>query len=532
MDRPRLNKFNHKPNHMQGSPHRTYHSHNQPAYPVSPQVTYPVGPPQVDYSVQSPPQVAYPIQGPQVAYPVQGPPQVAYPIHNSSDRSYNNSNDNYYQHKFTKNPYHNNQSTDHYNNNTNRHRPVYQNYNHQQQHQQPHYHKNYNQNQPPYPRYHNKDNYNGNQSSHTNAPYGAPYNGNSALSHIKSLLARYINKNVSFATFKYTMAEYKYDLEQLSTAKYFTSPNYNGNLCLVVFVKIQNKYYAYSVDKKTLSKNIQNNIDEINISKLNIRVDESLYNGTILDCTQLNTGNNLQKIFMINDVYLFRGDNIVEDNIDNKLLNVDTYMKMVHKDDVFNDTSFITNKLYDLSEIKELISVYIPKSQLKNYIKGVTFYAQQNHTKIIYLFNNCAKTEKTEKSEQKKLVIRNPNIDSKDGDVTAHFRIKKTETPDVYHLYLKKKGIRDGKKIIRLKKYCIAYLPTTSTSYFCKDIFNDIDTDSDDLVIVKCKYCVDKNKWIPFEHAKDKKYPDYYKDIESKYGLAERGTAKSDDASI
>lgn len=470
-------------------------------------------------------------------------------INNNKSVRYNDNNtDNYYQPKFNNNlqphygktynqnlnPPFDDSSNNVYNNGQNRH---HSNRNHN-------YVKNHNTNyNPNYNQSHNT-NYGSNYNQHRNVHRNnrnissnmyeqqENYNGpqlnyqNNNLIETKSVLARYINKNVILSTFKYTIAEYKHDLELLNTGKYFVSPNYNGNLCLVVFVKILNKYYSYSIDKKTLSKNIQGDVDEIKMSKLNIRLDESIYNGTILDCTQLNMGTNLQKSFVINDVYMFRGENIANENIDNKLLNIDTYMKVIYKDDVLNDTTFVTNKLFELKEIKELINVYIPKSKLKNHVKGVTFYAQQNHTKLIYLFNNCCKPEKTE--QQKKLTIRTADVNNNDGDVIAYFRIKKTETPDVYHLYLKKKGIKDGKKSIRLKKYCIAYVPTINVSYFCKDIFLS-DTDND-LIIVKCKYCADKNKWIPFEHIKDRKYPDSYKDIESKYGLVDNSNKPDDDS--
>jgi hypothetical protein len=360
-------------------------------------------------------------------------------------------------------------------------------------------------NQQMYNKKNNDDNYNN---------YNNITKNNDYLTNIKNLLSRFINKHVTLTTFKYTIVEYKYDLEQLNTGKFFVSPNYNGNLCLVVFVKIMNKYYSYSIDKKTLSKNIQNNIDAIKICKLNIRLDESIYDGTILDCTQLNMGNNLQKTFIINDVYMFRGENISEDNIDNKLLNIETFMKIIQKDDIMNDTTFATNKLYELKDIKDLVNIHIQKSQLKNHIKGITFYSQQNHIKLIYLFNNCGKSDK----DKKNMVIRSSGIDNNiNEEVTAYFRIKKTETPDVYHLYLKKKSIKDGKKFIRLKKYCIAYVPTINVSYFCKDVFNS--SDDGDLIIVKCKLNQEKNKWIPFEQAKEKKYPDSYKDIENKYGI-------------
>lgn len=359
---------------------------------------------------------------------------------------------------------------------------------------------------------HRNNRFNSNQN-HQQFKQQEPKWQNGELLNIKTLLARYITKNIDLTTFKYVIAEYKHDLEPLNNGKYYISPNYNGNLCLAIFVKIANKYYSYTVDKKTLTKNIQNNIGEIKITKLNIRLDESVYNGTILDCTVINNfNNNARKNIVINDVYMFCGNNLMKDSIYNKLLNIEAYLKSMNNDDVLNDVTFMVNKLYNLYDIKQLISTHIPNSKFKTIIKGVTFYSQYNYNKIIYLFSN---SNKSSDDDQKQTIIRKSNVSCNDDDIIAYFRIKKTNTPDVYHLYLKKKSIKDGKKFIRLKKFCIAYIPSIDVSYFCKDLFKV--NDDTNMIIVKCKYDKNKNKWIPQEHAKDKRYPDSYKIVEQQY---------------
>jgi hypothetical protein len=63
--------------------------------------------------------------------------------------------------------------------------------------------------------------------------------------------------------------------------------------------------------------------------------------------------------------------------------------------------------------------------------------------------------------------------------------------------------------MIKLKKYSIAYIPTKEVSYFCKNL---VDVYGDSL-IVKCKYDLEKDKWIPFEYIKDIILPDDIKTV-------------------
>jgi len=35
-----------------------------------------------------------------------------------------------------------------------------------------------------------------------------------------------------------------------------------------------------------------------------------------------------------------------------------------------------------------------------------------------------------------------------------------------------------------------------------------------EIALVKCKYSLEKNKWIPYEHVKDKKFPDKYENVD------------------
>jgi hypothetical protein len=332
--------------------------------------------------------------------------------------------------------------------------------------------------------------------------------------HVKQQLVNFIYNTITISKFKYSLIAYENDLDMLAKTDYFVSPNYNGINSLLIFVKLRNNYYSFTIDRRTLTYNpSQLDLNSIKIIPINIRLDESIYNGTIIDGVVL-YNNSRNKTFVINDIYVFRGQCLTDDKINDKMLNISMYLQAnLTKDKFLKNITFVINKLYEPKDIQHLVNIYIPKSKYKNSIKGLAFYPTISGTKLIYLFNNCSnitpKKSLHDKTRKKIITIRPSGFNNTDG-ITAIFRIKKTKTPDVYHLYLSKKMIKNGKKIIKFKKYGIAYIPTFNVSYFCKDLFNSID---DNATLVKCKYSCEKNKWIPFEHTKDKKIPDNIKNV-------------------
>lgn len=333
--------------------------------------------------------------------------------------------------------------------------------------------------------------------------------------YIKQQLIKYIYETIDISKFKYKLIEYEYDLSLLKEMNYFISPNYNGINCLLVFIKIKDRFYSFMVDRRTLSYNInQVNIDNVKIFPVTVRLDKSIYNGTIIDGVLLyNRNKNKNRNFMINDIYYFRGNDLTQDKINFKLLNISTYLESYYKNDIqLNDITFFVNKLYEIYEIKKLVNDYIPKSKLRTSIKGLVFYPEISGTKLIYLYNNCSQDK--EKVTSYPPITVSPiikqvrdciNLDNLKGKITAVFRMKKTDTVDVYKLYLGKTIEKDNKKLLKYINYCLAYIPSKECSFFCKDLFEKLNTDS---ILVECQYVPDKDKWIPFKHAKDKKRPD------------------------
>src|SRR5947207_5256190 len=96
--------------------------------------------------------------------------------------------------------------------------------------------------------------------------------------YIKQQLINYIYSTVELSNFNYKLLEYEADLNLLTKDKYFVSANYSGSNCLLIFVKIKERFFSYLVDRKTLTYNKNSiNLDNIKIIPVNIKLDESIY---------------------------------------------------------------------------------------------------------------------------------------------------------------------------------------------------------------------------------------------------------------
>jgi hypothetical protein len=325
---------------------------------------------------------------------------------------------------------------------------------------------------------------------------------------MKQYVINYIYSKVDMAKYKYKLIEYEHDLSQLKETKFYVSPNYNGIASLLVFMKIRDKFYSLLIDRRTLNYDKNKiNIDEIKIMQIDIRLDLSIYDGTIIDGVLLYNYINKMKHYVVNDLYFFRGKDMAEENINDKMLNMDTYLNtFMKKDNVVNNIGLVVNKLYKLNEINELVNVYIPKSTYSSTIKGLAFFPEVSATKLIYLYNNCVEV-KDQKIDEKN--IRKTNIEIGDKDITAIFKIKKSDIIDVYWLYVAKKEEDNGKTVLKYNKYMKAFLPTQEISHFCNDLL--VGTKS---ALVECKYLHEKCKWVPIKLASDKKRPFYKEEVD------------------
>lgn len=383
-----------------------------------------------------------------------------------------------------------------------------------------------NNNQPnqnrPYTKNHNHDQ---GQNTRPNAQMFRDDNNdnNNSFNYVKKTLIEYISRTVNLSNYKYKMLEYEHDLQLLKEKSYMVSPNYGGINGLLIFMKHEDKYLSFVIDKKFLTYNLDKvDYNKVKIIQMNCRLDDSIYKGTIMDGVLLTDNRNGGKKFVINDMYYFRGESLTDDKIAHKLLNVASYFESNKIDSSLNDCSFIVNKLYKLDEIDNIINKYIPQLPSNNFISGVAFYSEFSASKLIYLFNNATNNnnDKQKNQVQQTQSVPIPNYPSdtnptnneyviietvKDDNVnidTLTFKAKQTSINDVYNLYL---GSILPNKTFKYNKIGIACIPTIECSFFCRDTF--INSNGMD-VLMDCKHDALKNVWIPVKLNTDKRKPD------------------------
>jgi len=436
---------------------------------------------------------------------------------------------------------------------------------------------------------------------------------------IKQQLIDYIYSVVNLSNFKYKLMETHNDLQLLTTAKYYISGNYTGSNCLMVFTKNKDRFYSFLVDRKTLSyEKDRINIDNVDINPISLGLEDSIYDGTIIDGILSQTENS--KIYIITDLYLFRGEDMTKDQIKYKLINIKKYLDIyINQDQNINSINVTVNNLYDIGEIKNLVTKVIPQTKQMQ-VRGIAFYPNISGTKLLYMFNKQSqphnipqhntqqhntqqyntqisqpiprmnynqpynqpykqpyqqpykqpyqqpyqrsnnvqvpvqqKRENVGMSNQipkkhfedntpprktyfsgssnnspQDEIKENPEgqtmgvackskqkchyVCKSNEQVILTFEMRQTEQCDVYNLYLVHK-CKDGEKtILKTKRFGIAYIPTIQCSKMCKDII----IANNGKALMKCKFDDKREKWIPIEQDKQRKYPDYISTFDEK----------------
>ncbi len=402
----------------------------------------------------------------------------------------------------------------------------------------------------------NSDNtYKTNNSDNT---YKTNNSDNELTNEQKGQLIEYIYSSTELSRFKYKILEVEDDLQQLDVNKYIVSANFTGPNCLLVFIKIKDKFYSHLIDRKTLSYNpSQINLNNLKTIRVRVALEQKIYDGTIFDGILIQ--NNGNKTFIITDCYYLRGKNLCNDQLTYKLINIKSYLDANYdSESKLNTINLNVNKTYDLSNISTLINIDIPKTKTtsKNFqIRGITFHPLVSGTKLIYLFGNETKSNNQPINQSNNQSNNQPNNQSinqsnnqsinqsnnqsinqikkkvnisyickTNEPIYAILEIKKTETIDVYKLFAVEKCIRDNKTVLKSKKMGIAYIPTDKCSNMCKILINS----NNPRILMKCQFIQSKNKWMPVEQDLEHKIPSYVVDIEKNMEIIEEAESDSE----
>jgi hypothetical protein len=353
---------------------------------------------------------------------------------------------------------------------------------------------------------------------------------------IKHQLIDYIYSTVDLSQFKYEMLEFEHDLPKLSDKKYYLTANFSGSNCLLVFTKIREKFYAFTIDRKTLSYS-RNKVDpnKVDLQFVNTNVDSSIYNGSIFDGVLIHASGKTK--FVVSDIYTFKKSDYTNVDLDMKIFELQNYLENTkpetsalnnsHKRYV--DLEIGVNKIYPLNKIETFVNKIIPKfADCK--IRGICFYPKVSGTKLIFLFGNDKRVPETkyETKYEAKSVKKSPECgqdnDFKDGKLTKYkfisstsnpvhaiLEMKKTDTVDVYKLHSVEKTLKEGKNILMRKKMGIAYIPTLERSQWCRDAMLKAKKNS---ILVKCLFHNRDGKWEPIEVDEKARFPTFFSMID------------------
>jgi hypothetical protein len=373
------------------------------------------------------------------------------------------------------------------------------------------------------------------------------------------------------SNFKYDLIQYEADLSKLSLKKFYTSINFYGTSSLLVFTKVNNKHYCFTVERQTLSYNF-NKIDynKVKLDMRNIRLDYDIYQGTIFDGILVKTSNK-DDLFIISDVYTFRGINYTKTRLDEKLKIVIDYLKENYSEDhLENNIKLTINRIFPIDKTTHVVNKILPEIKDLKY-RGLCFYPEYSETKLIFMFNNNQdkqdkkdshpmqqrnkyisqdkytnqdkyinprynlqeiknnndnkrdKEIKKENISDNNKIITTPHenkysdknqskyryINTSGQDIFATLEVKPTGNVDVYKVNSVERTIIEGKKILKRIQMGIAYINKIQQSHKLRELFNNKSS-----LLMKCKFNDDKSKWEPLEIDSNAKHPTFINDID------------------
>lgn len=335
---------------------------------------------------------------------------------------------------------------------------------------------------------------------------------------IKTELLKYLYNKLQLYNYKFTEIKCNGDIVNLRNSHYYISANYGGIMNLLIFLEINNNYYCYLIDRRSISFTRDKlNIENVRIQKLNIAVDLKLYNGSIFDCVVIDNLNNSHKNIIITDVFYYCSKNMLTHNYKNKMLLISNIFKNNE------NTTINVSPTFELNQKNILFFEYIKQFSKNLNIKGISFYPEKSGIKLIYIFNKndvdlkeklmyniefinkCDTNESEKKIEvEKKIknitVMKNVitfdliNIDDT-KIIKQVFEVVKTDTSDIYKLY----ALFNENGNITKQKIGISYINSYDNSIKCKRIFNE--TKIKNMV---CRFNSHIKKWI-IENETDEK---------------------------
>ena len=359
---------------------------------------------------------------------------------------------------------------------------------------------------------------------------------------IKQLLINFIYSKIKLTNFEYQELKTKHDLNLLTNTNYLVVPNYIGVLSLLVFMKDNDRYYSFIVEKQSLGVDKQTVLEQIKIWPIKINLNYRIYDGTIFEGICFFKNRN-PSLFIFNDMYYFQGIPQFNELLHYKMLNIEIYLKkfqaeneqfkiyvnehytmdkfddavkMLSRQKSFNDSDTIKPENLNINGL-----IFYPLLPIdytsQEPIKRLVFNKKQEKSMIYKIINSDTSQQQKQSKQKQKIQNNNYEIINSYNEVILKFLMKKTPISDNYKLFLLTTPINNSLNAEAYKTVFIGYtyISTRDQSlYWYKQFIHE------NSKIVKCKYIVSKKAWTPCELSTDNK-PDfmceflkYFKQIE------------------
>ena len=393
------------------------------------------------------------------------------------------------------------------------------------------YKHNYN-NKPNYQNQNYNQNYHKHYDKKENNENNEYINDNINIS-IKESILDYLYNRIEIGDHKYTIIKNVGDIYELKNDRYYVSGNSCGINSIIIFMKKNNNYYSYLIDRRSISYNRQTlNKAKVRFTEIKLSVDLKIYDGTIIDgilidndSNKISLKNNVvnlvekndnsKMLFMITDVFVLNGKSVINMNYKKKMYLMNDIINKYVEDNIKNNIKLFISQPYELNQISSLFQENIQNNTRKYNIKGIAFYPELSGSKLIYIFdkndekikeellsgvdqieNNSIQLEeeindKDSNNIDKKIIYKYEIKDIENiKEIVLNLEMKKTLISDVYKLY----AIFNYKNKYIKRKVGIAYIPTFVLSLKCKNLFLNKEN-----IIMKCLLI--NNKWIPLEES-------------------------------
>lgn len=309
---------------------------------------------------------------------------------------------------------------------------------------------------------------------------------------LKLKIIDYLYNTLNLSKLRYGMLDNISKLKFLQENEHFVTPNYKGLNYFLIFTSIMGKSYAVLINRKKLSYH-KNQVDmrTVFIVKLFVNTNSNIYSGTIFDGKLVQKDN--KHSFLIQDCFCLMGKKILDMPMDQKNNYLNDFINANLTDNTCDNFNFKLNKLYNYSDLPNLIGNIIPSCGIPS--NGLVFYPKLSGNSIIHVEKKIDKVE-IQSSQNEKIETRSYDLiynfinflESRTYSYEKEskhktFYINKTDIPDVYNLYNKKDE----------PKFGIAHIPNLKISYYCaKNITSE-------MVKVDCVYYAKFDKWIPLK---------------------------------